>query len=194
MAFGVGLTEYYTEIDEDSGQFHCPHCGPNSEYDLHRIYRHYRFSLLFIPISHSTELYSESVNCKACDKEYPITVLANLARKVDAALEDESQAEVGIRSNLGNLVELTEAAAREILRRRLVGKLHTDVVVRIAPPSRPGEGYNVGFDYALADGRDWIGESRGIGILVDRRDTRWLTGRIIDYRDGVFCDAIANSD
>jgi hypothetical protein len=194
MAFGVGLREYYTELDEDTGQFHCPGCGQKSEYDLHRKYRHYQFWLLCIPISHSTELYSEAIHCKGCDKRYPVTVLANVAPRVDPTLVDESEAEGGILCNLGNLVELTDAAAREILRRRLVGKLRADVVVRIAPPSRPGDGYNVGFDYALADGRDWIGESRGIGILIDRRDTRWLTGRIIDYRDGVFCDAAAKPE
>ena len=139
MAFGVGLTEYYTELDEDSGQFHCPDCGPQSEYDLHRKYRHYRFSLLFIPISHSTELYSEAVHCKACNKRYPITVLANSAPRVDAAMEDESEGEGEILCNLGNLVEVTESAAREILRRRLTAKLRGEIVVRIAPPRAPAK-------------------------------------------------------
>src|SRR5208337_3569559 len=41
------------------------------------------------------------------------------------------------------------------------------------------------FDYALADGRDWIGESRGIGIIVDRRDAPLLLGRTIDFLNGI---------
>ncbi len=181
-------SDYQTERCEDSGQFVCPECGARSSYDLYRTYRHFRFYLMIIPIIHSKELFGETVRCKACGVRLPITVLAIDAPVVGSVTDAGTDAGCGISRNLGNVIELSEAAAQEILRRHFSGEFHGKPVVRITLPLSPDEGYMVGFDYALADGRDWIGESRGIGIIVDRRDAPLLLGRTIDCRNGVFCE------
>ena len=106
---------------------------------------------------------------------------------VDASANDASECGE-IATSLGNVVVLSRPAAREILRRFFSSKFKGKPVVRITPPLSTDEGYLVGFDVALADGRDWIGESQGIGIVIDRRDTTLLLGRTIDFHNGVFCE------
>jgi Fe-S cluster assembly iron-binding protein IscA len=44
----------------------------------------------------------------------------------------------------------------------------------------------IAFDIALADGRDWIGESNGIPVVVDRTVAPQLQGSTIDFREGEF--------
>ena len=136
--------------------------------------------MLIIPIGHSKTLFDEIVRCTSCGANLPITVLAADAPVVTSVMDTGDEAGPSVSTNLGNIVELSEAAAHENLRRFFSGKFNGKPVVRITPPLSPGEGCMVGFDFALADGRDWIGESRGIGIIVDRRDTPRLLG--IDHR------------
>ena len=123
----------------------------------------------------------------------PLTVLAINAPAVGSVMDAGEEAGCSISSNLGNVIASSETAAQEILRRHFSGKFKTKPVVRITPPLSPDEGYLVGFDYALANGRDWIGESRGIGIIVDRRDAPLLLGRTIDFRNGIFCEGMATA-
>lgn len=42
------------------------------------------------------------------------------------------------------------------------------------------------FDIDVADGFDWVGESQGIPIVVDRRDAPELRGATIEFRGGEF--------
>jgi Fe-S cluster assembly iron-binding protein IscA len=181
-------SDYETIQHEDPGQFICPECGVLSNYDVVRTYRHFRFYLMIFPIVQSKELYDEAVRCTTCGANLPVTVLAVGAPTIGSMLEVEAYAHSGIHCNLGNVVALSDAAAQEILRRHFSGEFESKPVVRIAPPRLPEEGYAVGFDFALADGRDWIGESHGIGILVDRRDAPRLLGQIVDFRNGIFCE------
>ena len=185
-------SDYQTEQCEDSGQFVCPECGARSTYDVYRTYRHFRFYLMIFPIVHSKELFGETVRCKACGAALPITVLALGAPAIDPVFEADMDICSGIHRNLGNVVTLSDAAAQEILLRHFSGRFTAKPVVRITPLPSPDEGYMVGFDYALADGRDWIGESHGIGIIVDRRDAPLLLGRTVDFRNGIFCEGGPN--
>ncbi|MEZ6112717.1 MAG: hypothetical protein R3C99_17155 [Pirellulaceae bacterium] len=59
-------------------------------------------------------------------------------------------------------------------------------VVRVTPDISDYRKVTIQFDFALADGRDWIGQSQGIPIVVDREVAPELQGRIIDFRDGDF--------
>jgi len=187
------LSEHQTEHREDSGQFTCPECQADTTYDLYRTYRHtYLMILIPIPI-HSKHLFGERLRCTSCGASLPITALAIDAPVVSSATGVGREAESGISNNLGNVIELSETAAQEILRRYFSGNFQGKPVVRITPPFSPNESYMIGFDYALADGRDWIGESRGIGIVVDHRDTALMLGRTIDFRDGVFCERTATT-
>jgi Fe-S cluster assembly iron-binding protein IscA/predicted RNA-binding Zn-ribbon protein involved in translation (DUF1610 family) len=180
--------EYQREERGNSGQFVCPECGAATTYVLYRRYRHSWFVALIIPISHSKTLFDETVRCTSCGADLPITVLAADAPVVASVMDAIAEVGPSASTNLGNIVAISEAAAQEILRRFFSGKFKGKPVARITPPLSPGEGYMVGFDYAVADGRDWIGESRGIGIIVDRRDAPLLLGRIIDFQNGVFCE------
>ena len=87
----------------------------------------------------------------------------------------------------GNVISLSEAAETEIVKRRLIGGFSPDVAVRITPDNSDSC-YSVAFDDAIADGRDWIGHSRGVAIVIDRRDTPLLLGKTIDFRGNNFCD------
>ena len=88
--------------------------------------------------------------------------------------------------NFGNIISLTDAAVAEIKRRHKRGQFDSDVVVRVEPDRSEVRKVSIAFDFALADGRDWIGQSRGIPIVVDRAIAPQLHGSTIDFRDGVF--------
>ena len=57
------------------------------------------------------------------------------------------------------------------------------MAVRIKPENLQEKICRVGFDEAIADGRDWIGKSEGVVVLIDRRDADVLQNAVIDYRD-----------
>jgi Fe-S cluster assembly iron-binding protein IscA len=185
---GIGWGWFFRECLEQTGQFVCPKCLAKAEYGVYVVYRCYHFDILFIPVLWGKDRYSESVYCDACDAQLPLSVLAADAPRVTPGQGGLESSEPGLSQNLGNVVTLTDAAAREILRRILCGKFGPDTVARVAPPDASGSGYRVTLDYALSDGSDWIGESHGIGILVSRRDASVLAARTIDFQEGVFCD------
>ncbi len=181
-------SDYQTERCADSGQFVCPECRAHATYDIYRTYRHFRFYFLIFPIVESKELFGETLRCKECGAALPISVLAAGAPAIDSVSAWDTDIGSGIGFNLGNVVALSDAAAQEILRRHFSGRFKAKPVVRIGPARSTDKSYMIGFDFALADGRDWIGESHGIGIIVDRRDAPLLLGQIIDFRGGVFCE------
>jgi hypothetical protein len=147
-------SEQLIERREDSGKFVCPECGAETNYDLYRTYRQTSV-IVVIPIPiRLKQLYGERLRCTSCRASLPVTVLASKARAVGSIMDAGTEAGCGIESNLGNLIELSETAAREVLSRHFLCKFKGEPVVRITPPLAPDEGYQVGFDYALADGRD----------------------------------------
>ncbi len=183
----IHWTEYQTEERGALGRFICPQCGADAAYEVRRIFSHCRFYVIVLPIAHSKAIFDESVRCTSCGARLPITALAADAPVVNVSA-DEGAERGEIATSLGNVVVLSRSAAQEILRRFFSSKFKGKPVVRITPPLSADEGYLVGFDVALADGRDWIGESQGIGIVIDRRDTALLLGRTIDFHNGIFCE------
>lgn len=184
----VGWGCEYRDRREESGEFTCPKCLAATRFTLYGVYRHEHLHIGGIPIPLGKLRVGEKVRCDACGAELPPTALAVNAPVVQRTAEACREAEPGIHENLGNVVQLTDAAAREILRRMFSAKFGPDTVARLTVAESPDSGYGVAFDYALADGNDWLGESRGIGIVVARHDTSALLGRMIDFRGGIFCD------
>jgi hypothetical protein len=48
----------------------------------------------------------------------------------------------------------------------------------------------IAFDYPVSDGRDWVGQSPGLVLLVDVNDEVELSGCLLDYRDGKFYENV----
>lgn len=179
---------YNLDRREEEGEFECPRCGTHSTYVVLRTYRYWH--IFFVPLIRD-EVIAEVIQCDRCWNRYPITILAPNAPAIHSSFVAAQDAGMSLRDSLGNIVGLTEAARLEILRRQCGGRFGNDVVVRVLPPSTRENEYRVEFDFPLADGRDWIGESRGIPIVVDRRDAPLLLGKTIDFREGRFCDTPA---
>jgi len=112
--------------------------------------------------------------------------LAMHAEVVGSPFVAGQDAGAAVSDHLGSVVSLTERAVAEILRRHGIGHWTTEAAVRITPDGR--DTYTIAFDYPLTDGRDWLGQSHQIPMLVDRRDAPLLWGKTIDFRDGRFCE------
>ena len=155
---------------EDSGTFHCPSCEAESDFSLMRTWSY--FHVYFIPLA-KQRLISEQIQCHACSTIYPLTVLANSL--TEGPLPGEFQAK-SVSDNFGNVVSLTPSAVEEIQRRHTEAEFDPDVVVRVEPDPLSPRSVKVTFDFALADGRDWIGESNGIPVVVSREDAMGTPG------------------
>jgi len=179
---------YPSERAEPAGPCRCPRCKRETAFLAYRRFR--RSHLYFVPLPFTLrELPAETAECGACGAQYPIVILAAAAGRVGTPLEAGLAVCDGVVDQFGNIVELTDAAASEIIRRLDAGKYDDEVVVRIRPDASHASEFQVQFDYAMADGQDWIGRSHGLTIVVERREAAQLHGRKIDYRDGRFRDA-----
>lgn len=176
------------DVNEETGDFACPACGKRCEFTLIRTWKY--LHVYFMPLL-KQELLGEQVLCSECSGTFSITVLTADARSVSSFETNDipdSTAE-----NFGNVVALSDSAVDEIRRRHRVGGFDSNVAVRIEPqPGQPKE-VLVTFDIPLADGRDWIGESQGIPVLVDRRAAAELNGQRVEYSNGVFILAVGCS-
>ena len=168
---------------ENGGSFACPTCQTDSTYSMRRTYRY--FSLYFIPVWR-LNLIAEAVECNSCRLLFPVTVLVGQAGAVDSPFAAGQDAGPTTIDSLGNVVNLSDRAVTEILRRHRLGGWTTEAAVRITPDGN--NSFLIGFDYALTDGRDWLGQSHDIPLLMDRRDAPQLWGKTIDFREGRFCD------
>ena len=117
---------------------------------------------------------------------FPITVLAGTAREITAPFEAGDGDAQSISDNFGNVIALTDSATQEIQQRHAKAQFDEDVVVRVEPDQSDHRKVAIAFDFPLADGRDWIGASRGIPVVVSRDAAPELQGCIIDYLDGDF--------
>ncbi len=171
---------------EDTGEFECPRCGCARNFTLHRV-RSY-FHIYWIPLFREG-IVAEYVRCDSCQHDFPINVLASCAPQVDSPFAAGAATGDSVVDCIGNVVDLTETAAEEMRRRICDAGFGVDVVVRIAPEGSRGLEYRVAFDYATADGQDWLGHSQGLPIAVDKRDAAALHGKVIDFRHGEFCGA-----
>jgi len=174
---------YHRQRREAKGRFDCPQCNGTQAFTLLRTWNYYH--IYFVPIL-KQQLVAEKVLCDRCSCAFPITVLSGEAKTVTAAFSAGREGDEPFIANFGNVVELTEAASEEINRRLTAGCFGPETVVRIAPDRMTPNHASVLFDFPLADGRDWIGQSRGIPIVVDRQDAEELQGFTIDFRHETF--------
>ena len=174
---------YNRDRKEDTGQFQCPQCDSDCDFTLIRTWKY--FHLYFIPLV-KQELLEERIQCGNCNTAFPITVLAGTAAEITSALVAGSGNEQSVSDNFGNVVDLTDSAIEEIRRRLTDGQFDADVVVRVTPDRSEYRKVSVQFDLALAGGRDWIGQSHGIPIVVDRDLAAELQGCTVDFQYGEF--------
>jgi Fe-S cluster assembly iron-binding protein IscA len=174
---------YNRDRIEDTGQFQCPQCNATCDFTLIRTWSY--FHLYFIPIAKQA-LVAERIQCGNCYHSFPITVLAGVAAEVTSAFPADNGIAPSISDHFCNVVEFTDSAIEEIRRRHAAGRFGADVVVRVTPDRSEYPKVMIQFDYALADGRDWIGQSHGIPMVVDREYAPELQGSTIDFRDGNF--------
>lgn len=174
---------YDRDRQEESGRFDCPQCACETEFVLIRTWNY--FHIYFIPLARQ-ELVAERVVCLSCNCAFPVTVLVGSAKSVPSAFESSQTQTNSLSGNFGNVVELTAAAIAEIRRRHAAGRFDSSVVVRVEPDSWEARKVSIAFDFPLADGRDWIGQSHGTPLVVDRRVAAQLQGATIDFRDGEF--------
>lgn len=85
-----------------------------------------------------------------------------------------------------NVIELTESAAAEIRRRRDAAGHPESIAIRIFPTKWADAECELQFDWPVSDGRDLVGSSMGITILIDKRDAELLDGRALDFTEGAF--------
>ncbi|WP_425614918.1 hypothetical protein NA78x_004802 [Anatilimnocola sp. NA78] len=121
-----------------------------------------------------------------CRTTFPISILAHYASPVASGLAAGQEGSNAFAENFGTVVQLTPAAAEQITLLHSQGRFGGDVAVRIEPARAIGGQVAVAFDFPLADGRDWIGSSGGIPIVIDRRSAPELLGSTIDFREGQF--------
>jgi hypothetical protein len=174
---------YNRNRKEDTGQFRCPQCDSQSGFTLIRTWKY--FHLYFIPVA-KQELLGERIQCDNCNNAFPITVLAGTAADIKSAFDAGNGMAHSVSDNFGNVVDFTDAAIDEIRMRHADGRFDADVVVRVTPDPSEYRKVMIQFDFALADGRDWIGQSQGIPIVVDREVAHEMQGCTIDFRDGYF--------
>lgn len=174
---------YNRQRPEDTGHFDCPQCDQNRGFTLLRTWKY--FHIYFIPIV-KEELVAEDVVCQECGGAFPVTVLVAGADDKSYAFMEGIGGPESVLDNIKNVVEFTDAALEEILQRYAMGKFDDDVAVRVEPDRSGPRAVRIAFDLALADGRDWIGQSQGFPIVIDRRVASELEGSIIDFNDGEF--------
>ncbi len=93
--------------------------------------------------------------------------------------------DVSMTSHRKKLVEVSQTAAAEIRSRMAEAGFSEELGVRITPTGSAGS-VEIAFDYPVSDGRDWLDQSQGLTLLVDKRHESQLSGSRLDFRDGVF--------
>ena len=84
------------------------------------------------------------------------------------------------------ILELTSPAAEKIRALMVNGGFDEELGVRITPVERGGPEVEITFDYPISDGSDWIDESDGLVLLIDKKHELQLLGHRLDYEDGRF--------
>ncbi len=84
-------------------------------------------------------------------------------------------------------VNLTEAAAQEILRARSEAGYADTMVLRVgvAGGGCSGFQYSLGFDDAPDAAKDHVVEQHGVKVAVDKKSALYLDGTTIDYYTGL---------
>lgn len=82
-------------------------------------------------------------------------------------------------------INLTERAARQILRIKVEEKLDESLYLRVAVEGGGCSGLNYKLGFDIRQEEDRLTQSQGIDILVDPRHLLYLNGVQIDYPDGL---------
>jgi hypothetical protein len=123
-----------------------------------------------------------------------LTSIGYLVLSVLAWPTDPTPRPPGTQECVRDVLELTPFAAENVLRLSRQNRMPPDTAVRIAPDAKDGHKCQIKFDLPESDGRQWIGCSQGITILVDKGDASSLSGTIVDFRDGEFVIIEYNND
>jgi Fe-S cluster assembly iron-binding protein IscA len=87
------------------------------------------------------------------------------------------------------IIEVSGSAAAEIRSRMANGGFSEELAVRITPTKWADSEVEIAFDYPISDGRDWVDESHGLLLLIDKKHESQLFGCRLDFADGK-CSAI----
>ena len=89
-------------------------------------------------------------------------------------------------SDKRNLVTLTPAAA-ELVRRNITDRQYPpETALRVVRRDDRQPGIDVQYDVVSDDGRDWVGESSGIVVLVSQAISDQVDGLTIDVENGAY--------
>ncbi len=88
--------------------------------------------------------------------------------------------------NRKDLLTVSDNALAEIQARVLKGGFSSGVAVRVSPTKWADGEVDISFDDMVGDDRDWEGRSRGLLLLIDKRDEDQLSGCQLDFRDSTF--------
>ena len=84
------------------------------------------------------------------------------------------------------ILELSTRAAEEIRSRMENGGFSEGLGVRITPTKWADSEVEIAVDYPVSDGRDWVDESDGLLLLIDKQHESRLSGCRLDFADGEF--------
>jgi Fe-S cluster assembly iron-binding protein IscA len=98
--------------------------------------------------------------------------------------------DISIRAHRREILTITDRAAAEIVRRRREGNFADNCGIRIAPADSAGREVAIQFDFPVTDGRDWVQETSGFVVMMDKRHETELRGSSIDFVDGRFVAAV----
>jgi hypothetical protein len=130
-----GLSVFYIFGLIGTGQFHCPNCGGDREYQ-HRTARRF-FTLFFIPVIPLDKL-GEVVQCQTCRVRFdPVVLQRPTSAQLASALPAGMRAAVAVVLRAGGASEAASRAAIEAVRRS--GSAEYDVRQLHADLSQPGE-------------------------------------------------------
>ena len=99
--------------------------------------------------------------------------------------------DVSTNAHRKDILAISDGAAAEIRSRMANGDFPQDIGVRITPTKWADAEVEITFDYPVSDGRDWVDESQGLLLLIDKNHEFQLCGRQLDYRDGRFTSILA---
>lgn len=97
---------------------------------------------------------------------------------------DSSFPDVG---ETGNMVTVTENAAKEIKRVMDEQKMPAGMVLRIGVSGGGCSGfqYKLGFDDKADPAKDFVVEQHGVPVAVDKKSDLYLDGTTVDFHNGI---------
>jgi Fe-S cluster assembly iron-binding protein IscA len=93
---------------------------------------------------------------------------------------------LSVTAHRNDLLSVSDDALAEIQALMLKGNFPSEIGVRISPTQWADNEVEISFDYPVSDGRDWVGEARGLLLLVDKKDEDQLSGCQLNFRDNAF--------